>query len=458
MKKCAYKNLGCKVNAFELEAMKEQMEASGWETVSFDSPADVYVIHTCTVTNIADRKSRQMIRQARRQSPDAVVVAVGCSVQAAAARGAEESVFSDADILIGTNRKTDLASAVEEFLAERDGGERIGDEAGTGRAAGRRKLTSVCADIRVERTYEEQEIRESGEHCRAFIKVEDGCDRFCSYCGIPFARGPVRSRPFAAAVREAERLARTGVKELVLNGIDLSSYAKDLPGQREGLADLVRAAAAAEGIERVRLGSLEQGVITEPFLAELAAVPEFCPQFHLSLQSGSDAVLARMNRHYTTAEYLEKCRLIRRFFPDAAVTTDIIAGFPQETEEEFAETLAFVREAAFSRIHAFPYSRREGTNAAKMSGQLTERVKKDRCRQLIALGEELSRAYGERFSGRTVEVLCEEVVRTPGGVFTEGYTKEYVRAALPGEHPVNALVRAKAAEVEEDGKLWLICE
>ena len=208
----------------------------------------------------------------------------------------------------------------------------------------------------------------------------------------------------------------------------------------------------------MRLGSLEQGVITEPFLAELAAVPEFCPQFHLSLQSGSDAVLARMNRHYTTAEYLEKCRLIRRFFPDAAVTTDIIAGFPQETEEEFAETLAFVREAAFSRIHAFPYSRREGTNAAKMSGQLTERVKKDRCRQLIALGEELSRAYGERFSGRTVEVLCEEVVRTPGGVFTEGYTKEYVRAALPGEHPVNALVRAKAAEVEEDGKLWLICE
>ncbi len=451
MKKCAYKNLGCKVNAAELEAMKEQMEASGFETVPFDGPADVYVIHTCTVTNIADRKSRQMIRQARRQNPEAVVVAAGCSVQAAS------EAFSEADILIGTNRKSELAGMVEEFLRGRD--------------AFMPQLRVLSEDIRAEHVYEEQQVSRSGEHCRAFLKVEDGCDRFCSYCGIPFARGPVRSRTFDAAIREAERLASAGIREIVIGGIDLSSYGKDLPEQPEGLADLVAATAAVPGILRVRLGSLEQGIITREFLERLAAVPAFCPQFHLSLQSGSDTVLARMNRHYTTAEYLEKCDMIRTVFPDAALTTDIIAGFPQETEEEFAETLAFVRRAAFSRIHAFPYSRREGTNAAKMSGQLTEKVKKERCRELIALGEELAVRYSRRFMGRTVDILCEEVVGEAGpsagegagtvpecGSYTEGYTKEYVRAALPGRHPVNTVVRARAVKVAEDGKLLLICD
>ena len=389
--KAAFHNLGCKVNAYEVEAMQQMLREAGYEIVPFEETADVYVINTCTVTNIADRKSRQMLHRAKKQNPGAVVVAVGCYAQI---RGEELEKDPAIDLVIGSSRKSELAAAIEAF---RQTGEKM----------------TACGDLTRDRNYEELEISKTEEHTRAFIKVQDGCDRFCSYCIIPYARGRVRSRGQEEVCREAERLTAAGVREIVLTGIHLCSYGKDLAEDAE-LLDLIRAVHEVKGVQRLRLGSLEPSYITEETAKALSELPALCPHFHLSLQSGCDRTLERMNRRYTTAEFAEKAALLRKYFDDPALTTDIITGFPGETEAEFAETVAFVTRMQFFETHVFPYSRREGTRAAQMPGQLTEKVKKERSRVLLDLNARQQEAFLGRSVGKPVEVLFEEQVQMDG--------------------------------------------
>ena len=410
MKKAALHNLGCKVNAYETEAMQEMLEKAGYEIVPFQEGADIYVINTCTVTNIADRKSRQMLHRARKMNPDAVVVAAGCYVQAQEGKEPDPCI----DIVIGNNHKKDLVRILEEYEERRTSPVRdIGDISRAGE-------------------YEELHLTKPGDHTRAYIKVQDGCNQFCSYCIIPYARGRVRSRAADEVVREVRDLAENGCREVVLTGIHLSSYGVDFDGQRH-LLDLIRAVHGVEGILRIRLGSLEPGIITEEFAEALAALPKICPHFHLSLQSGCDATLKRMNRKYTSAEYYEKCRILRNCFDRPALTTDVIVGFPGETEEEFRESMAFVEKVDFYETHIFKYSRREGTRAAVMDGQVSEQVKAERSALMIALGERRRKAYEAGFIGKTVEVLVEEEARIGGKIMQTGHTREYMKIALESE-------------------------
>lgn len=411
MRKAALHNLGCKVNAYETEAMQEFLEENGYEIVPFAPGADVYVINTCTVTNMADRKSRQMLHRAKKMNPDAVVVAAGCYVQA---RGtaADDCI----DIIIGNNRKKDLIPILEEFFREM---ERKREE-----NAGKREVVAALLDMGKPCEYEELSLSRQAEHTRANVKVQDGCNQFCSYCIIPYARGRVRSRELADVVSEVQRLAAGGYKEVVLTGIHLSSYGVDTG---ESLLSLIKAVHQSEGILRIRLGSLEPGIITEEFAAELAALPKICPHFHLSLQSGCNAVLKRMNRRYTAEEYEEKCRILRKAFDTPAITTDVIAGFPGETEEEFEESRAFIERISFYETHIFKYSKRQGTRAAVMENQVPEQVKTARSNVLIALGKKKKQEYEARMLGRTVEVLMEEEVTLDGEVWQTGHTREYVK-------------------------------
>lgn len=411
MRKAALHNLGCKVNAYETEAMQELLEENGYEIVPFAPGADVYVINTCTVTNMADRKSRQMLHRAKKMNPDAVVVAAGCYVQA---RGtaADDCI----DIIIGNNRKKDLIPILEEFFREM---ERKREE-----NAGKREVVAALLDMGKPCEYEELSLSRQAEHTRANVKVQDGCNQFCSYCIIPYARGRVRSRELADVVSEVQRLAAGGYKEVVLTGIHLSSYGVDTG---ESLLSLIKAVHQSEGILRIRLGSLEPGIITEEFAAELAALPKICPHFHLSLQSGCNAVLKRMNRRYTAEEYEEKCRILRKAFDNPAITTDVIAGFPGETEEEFEESRAFIERISFYETHIFKYSKRQGTRAAVMENQVPEQVKTARSNVLIALGKKKKQEYEARMLGRTVEVLMEEEVTLDGEVWQTGHTREYVK-------------------------------
>ena len=424
MKKAALHNLGCKVNAYETEAMQEMLEQAGYEIVPFKEGADVYVINTCTVTNIADRKSRQMLHRARKMNPEAVVVAAGCYVQAKGGQEADPCI----DIVIGNNHKKDLIRILKEYEESREkeratgtGGERTG-----ARAAGE------IGDINRTKEYESLHLTRTGEHTRAYIKVQDGCNQFCTYCIIPYARGRVRSRGMQDVVREVRTLADNGYQEVVLTGIHLSSYGIDFDGQRH-LSDLIRAVHEIEGIRRIRLGSLEPGIVTEEFAGELAAMPKICPHFHLSLQSGCDATLKRMNRRYTSEEYYEKCRILRKYFDDPALTTDVIVGFPGETEEDFQASFDFVDKVDFYETHIFKYSKREGTKAASMPDQVDEQVKAQRSARLIALGEKKRKAYEERFIGKTVEVLVEEDAVLDGKKVKTGYTKEYIKIALDAQ-------------------------
>ena len=415
--KVAFHTLGCKVNQYDSQAMLELMMRAGYEPVSFQEQADIYVINTCTVTNIADRKSRQMLHRARKQNPDAVVAAVGCYAQV---RGEELEKDPAIDLVIGTNRKSELVSLVEEF---RSTGKK--QNGGHGPSA--------------DRIYEELKIDRTEEHTRAFIKVQDGCDRFCSYCIIPYARGRVRSRRPEDVCREAERLTAGGVKEIVLTGIHICSYGKDLQEDTE-LFDLVQAVHGVPGVQRLRLGSLEPSYITEERVKALAALPGLCPHFHLSLQSGCDATLQRMNRRYTAAEFAGKAALLREYFDDPALTTDIITGFPGETEEEFAETVRFVESIRFFETHVFPYSRREGTRAAAMPGQLTEKCKKERSRILMELNARQQDAYLRRSAGKPVEVLFEEQITFEGETYWSGYGRKYQRVLMKsGENLTNSL-------------------
>ena len=376
MKKAALHNLGCKVNAYETEAMQEILEKHGYEIVPFGEKADVYLINTCSVTNIADRKSRQMLHRARKMNPDAVVIAAGCYVQAA---GRELLQDRSVDILIGT--------------------------------------------------YEELSLSHTAEHTRAYMKIQDGCNQFCTYCIIPYTRGRVRSRKIEDIEAEAKRLAVGGYKEIVLTGIHLDSYGVDL--ENENLLDVIRRIAAIDGIERIRLGSLEPRIMTEEFVEGLASVKELCPHFHLSMQSGCDETLKRMNRKYDTEEFLACCDRLRAYFDEPALTTDVIVGFPGETEEEFETTVEFIKKIRFYETHVFKYSRRKGTRADRMPDQIPEQIKTKRSEKLLELHRENSKNYRNRLIGTTVEVLMEEAQEIDGICWQVGHTREYVKVAVP---------------------------
>lgn len=411
MRKVALHNLGCKVNAYETEAMQELLEQNGYEIVPFEPGADVYVINTCTVTNMADRKSRQMLHKARKMNPDAVVVAAGCYVQT---RGiaADDCI----DIILGNNRKKELIPILEEYFGELEG-QKVKNCVEKEPRAALLDMGKACG-------YEELTLSKQAEHTRANVKVQDGCNQFCSYCIIPYARGRVRSREREDVVSEVRRLASNGYKEVVLTGIHLSSYGVDT---KESLLTLIKAVHQIEGILRIRLGSLEPGIVTEEFAEQLAVLPKVCPHFHLSLQSGCNRTLKRMNRRYTAEEYEEKCRILRNTFGNPALTTDVIVGFPGETEEEFEESRAFVERIGFYETHIFKYSKRQGTRAAAMEGQVPEQVKAARSSSMIALGKMKKQEYEEQMLGRTVEVLMEEEVILEGEVWQTGHTREYVK-------------------------------
>lgn len=441
MKKAALHNLGCKVNAYETEAMQEMLENAGYEIVPFKEGADIYIINTCTVTNIADRKSRQMLHRARKMNPDAIVVAAGCYVQAQDGKEVDPCI----DIVLGNNHKKDLIEILEKYDLKRTAGavEKRQDE----------KMTCTVAeieDINKTREYESLHLTKPGDHTRAYIKVQDGCNQFCTYCIIPYARGRVRSREQEDVVNEVKSLAANGYKEIVLTGIHLSSYGIDHDGERH-LLDLIRAVHEVDGIERIRLGSLEPGIITEEFADAISGLPKICPHFHLSLQSGCDATLKRMNRRYTSAEYYEKCRILRKYFDNPALTTDVIVGFPGETEEEFQESLAFVDKVDFYETHIFKYSKREGTKAARMEDQIDEQVKAQRSAAMIELGLKKKEAYERSFIGKTVEVLVEEDEVYEGKTVQAGHTKEYIKIALESEENLkNTIVKV---QIENDSQI-----
>ena len=426
MKKVALHNLGCKVNAYETEAMQELLEQHGYEIVPFKEGADVYIINTCTVTNMADRKSRQMLHRARKMNPGAIVVACGCYVQAK-----RDEIDECIDIVVGNNRKKDIIEILREHEAMQEG------------------VQKELVDINHINEYEELHLSRTAEHTRAYIKVQDGCNQFCSYCIIPYARGRVRSRSHDSVIREVEELARNGYKEVVLTGIHLSSYGVDTG---DDLLSLILSIHEIEGIRRIRLGSLEPRIITEEFAKTIAGLPKMCPHFHLSLQSGCDATLKRMNRRYTSEEYYEKCVLLRKYFDNPALTTDVIVGFPGETEEEFAQSKAFIDKVDFYETHVFKYSKRAGTRAAQMEEQVPESVKTIRSNELLELTRRKQASYEEALIGTTQEVLMEEEMVCQGEKYQVGHTKEYVKIGQKTEENLtNQLIN-----VEIENRLQII--
>ncbi len=400
MKKVALHNLGCKVNAYETEAMQELLEKNGYEIVPFKEGADIYIINTCTVTNMADRKSRQMLHKAKKMNPEAIVVGCGCYVQAQ-----EGKVDDSIDIVVGNNKKKDIVEILKEYELSR-------------------QPKKELLDINHTKEYEEMNLSKTAEHTRAYIKVQDGCNQFCSYCIIPYARGRVRSRSHESVIHEVKDLAANGYKEVVLTGIHLSSYGVDTD---DTLLNLILSIHEIEGIERIRLGSLEPRIVTEEFAKTISELSKMCPHFHLSLQSGCNATLKRMNRRYTAEEYFEKCELLRKYFKNPALTTDVIVGFPGETEEEFEESRAFVNKVNFYETHIFKYSKRAGTKAAIMENQVPEEVKTIRSNVLLELGKEKQEEYEESLIGTAQEVLMEESTVRGGETYMVGHTKEYVK-------------------------------
>lgn len=415
MKKVALHNLGCKVNSYETEAVQQMLENRGYEVVPFQEYADIYIINTCSVTNMADRKSRQMLHRAKKKNPDAIVVAMGCYVQTAA-----EEIKKDAavDIVIGNNKKHELPELLEKYEKEK-------------KEQQNREAEFAVIDINEKgQEYEELFLGKTAEHTRAFIKVQDGCNQFCSYCIIPYARGRVRSRKTEDVLKEIENLAGQGYKEVILTGIHLSSFGVDTG---DNLLHLIEEVHKIDGIARIRLGSLEPRIITEEFAAALAKLPKICPHFHLSLQSGCDATLQRMNRRYDTEEYADKCAILRKYFHHPAITTDVIVGFPGETEEEYKATKEFLRQIHFYEMHIFKYSRRKGTRAAVMENQVPEEIKAARSGELLKLEQEMSAEFRDAYLGKNEEVLLEEEMELDGKKYFTGYTKEYVKVAVPAE-------------------------
>ena len=432
--KVAFLTLGCKVNSYETEAMQALLAGAGATIVEFHELADIYVVNTCSVTNMADRKSRQMLHRAKKKNPEAIVVAAGCYAQTADEAAMKETGI---DVVIGNNQKKQIVEILEQYMA----------------GAENKRL-----DIGKETDYEELSLDTQIEHTRAYIKIQDGCNQFCSYCIIPYARGRIRSRNPQDVVEEVKRLAANGYQEVVLTGIHLSSYGrtsyeKMTEESGQPLLELIQQINAVDGIKRIRLGSLEPRIITEKFVKTLCECEKVCPHFHLSLQSGSDTVLARMNRKYTTEEYAASVEILKKYYEAPAITTDIIVGFPQETEEEFLETMAFAKRIGFSKIHVFKYSRRKGTVADKMSGQVAEQVKTERSEQLMALETSLGEAYRDHFYNKEELVLFEEGTLVDGEVCQVGYNERYVRIAVKTEEDLSNQIRtvkimAKAKEME----------
>lgn len=424
--KVALHNLGCKVNAYEIEAMQQLLEEAGYEIVPFEPGADIYVINTCTVTNIADRKSRQMLHKAKKMNPEAIVVATGCYVQT----GGEKLEKDEAiDLVLGNNQKINIVEALAEYAENKPG------------------HGSHVIKINQTKEYEDLSIDHTAEHVRAYIKVQDGCNQFCTYCIIPYARGRVRSRNIESVLKEVRALAEKGYKEVVLTGIHLSSYGVDFPDEKkETLLSLIRAVHEIEGIRRIRLGSLEPGIVTREFAEGIAALPKVCPHFHLSLQSGCDETLERMNRRYRSGEYRERCELLREVYGNPALTTDVIVGFPQESEEEFRKSYDFVDSIRFYETHIFKYSRRQGTKAAAMDGQLTEAEKSFRSEKMIELHHRHAGDYEKSMLGKNLEVLIEEEYTKDGRTWYLGHSREYIKTAVPKSeaYGVNDIVNVKA--------------
>ena len=435
MKKVAIHSLGCKVNSYEAESMEIMLRDAGYEIVPFkdDVQADIYIINTCSVTNIADRKSRQMLHRAKKMNPDAVVVAAGCYVQAD-----PEGVERDecVDIILGNNMKISIVEALEEYFADKGN-------------------STFLVDINDRlQEYEELKINQTGEHTRAYIKIQDGCNQFCSYCIIPYVRGRVRSRKPEDIISEVKTLALTGVKEVVLTGIHISSYGTDL--ENIGLIQLIEMIHGVEGIHRIRLGSLEPRIITDEFAERISKLSKICPHFHLSLQSGCDKTLKAMNRKYDTEEYYEGCERLRKYFDNPAITTDVIVGFPGESEEDFRQTENFLEKVSFYEMHIFKYSRRKGTVADKMTDQISDEVKSQRSAELIELEKRQSFDYRKGYIGTEIEVLIEELTQIDGKSYYTGYTKNYIRVAVSADYfdginPVNELYVCLAEGLSEDG-------
>lgn len=437
----AFLTLGCKVNSYETNAMEKLFIEAGYEIKEFDDTADVYVINTCTVTNMADRKSRQMLHKAKKKNKDAVIVAVGCYVQAAQEELKEDSAI---DLIVGNNQKKDIVALVEAYRQ--------------GTTLEEMKLP----DMKQEQSYEELQIEDAGEKTRAYIKIQDGCNQFCSYCIIPYVRGRIRSRNEEDIIQEVKRVVSHGYKEVVLTGIHLSSYGVDLQGEKnfvalEGkpLLSIIEKVSEVKGLERIRLGSLEPRIITESFVKELSAIKKVCPHFHLSLQSGCDATLKRMNRKYTSKDYEDGCQILRKYYDRPAITTDIIVGFPEESEEEFLITKNFAKKIQFSDVHIFKYSMRKGTVAARIKNQIPEQVKHQRSMELIALGREMTRNYESSFFKEPQNILVEETIEIDGTFYETGHNERYMKLYVKkGESENHGLIRmVEILEILEDGKI-----
>lgn len=420
MRKAALHNLGCKVNSYETEAMTQLLKKAGYEIVSFQDQADVYIINTCSVTNMADRKSRQMLHKAKKQNPNAVVVATGCYVQTATEKVAQDLSI---DLVVGNNRKKDIVEILNEYYAEKEAGEQVKEE--------------YVIDINHTDEYEDLEISTVTEHTRAHLKIQDGCNNFCSYCIIPYARGRIRSRTMESIKAELERLSASGFKEIVLTGINLRCY--DDNGKK--LIDVIEMADNVNGIERIRLGSLDPEVVTEDFVERLGKVKKICPHFHFSLQSGCDKTLKAMNRHYTSDEYYEKCQLIRKYIDNPAFTTDVIVGFPGETEEDYISSREFVKKVKFAELHVFKYSKRDGTVAAKMPNQIDEKIKTLRSEDLIKTGEELTKEFRQAKIGQDTTVLFEEKILLDNKEYWVGHTVDYIKIAVPEKENLEGQIR-----------------
>lgn len=438
MMKCSLHNLGCKVNSYETQAMQQMMEEAGYEIVPFgEGKSDVYIINTCSVTNIADRKSRQMIHRARKLNPDALIVATGCYVESA-----KELLDEDIDIVIGNNEKSKLLDILTGFLQE--------------------KQLNCLEDMGKASNYDEMKLTKPEEHTRAYVKIQDGCNRFCSYCIIPYVRGRIRSRAMDDIINEITAISNNGCKEIVLTGIHLSSYGLDLKNTKFSTAadvlneseitliDIIEKINKINGVSRIRLGSLEPRIVTEEFVSRLRQCEKVCPHFHLSLQSGCDTVLKRMNRKYTVDEFYAGVELLRKYYNNPAITTDVIVGFPQETDEEFYLTVKFLEKVCFYELHVFKYSRRKGTVADKMPGQIAENIKNIRSSVLLELDEKLSDEYRRGYVGKTVKVLLEEETEISGKSYMIGFTDSYVKVAVEntkGKLQPNTIIEVKINEL-----------
>lgn len=426
--------LGCKVNQYETDAMKERLEIAGARIVGFGEAADVYIVNTCSVTNVADKKSRQMLHRAKRKNPESVIIAAGCYVQAAKEELEKDPLI---DIIIGNNRKKEIVSVLDNYFRTM-------------------QKASKVIDINHTSEFEEMGMGHIEGHTRAYIKVQDGCNQFCSYCIIPYTRGRVRSRSLLEVKKEIIRLTAHGYKEFVLTGIHLSSYGIDLE-DGTNLLTLIQTIGMIKGVERIRLGSLEPRIITEEFVRQVKEIPAFCPHFHLSLQNACNGTLKRMNRKYTIEEYMEKCELLRKYFDHPAITTDVIVGFPGETEEEFSETVKNLEIINLYEMHVFKYSRRKGTRAEKMTDQVDEQIKNKRSMVLLEMTRRQKKEYEEALLGAIEQVLLEEAVEADGTVYYTGHTKRYVKIGVLGEHLTsNQLVDVKIQGFSEKG--FLIAE